>query len=103
LTPAYVLLPDAEADLRAIVRYTRAQWGDAQTRSYVAKLTRCIETIAGGERPTKDLSDLYPGLRMVHCQHHFIFCLPRDDAAALVVAIFHERMDLMTRLANRLK
>ncbi len=103
MTPAYVLLPDAEADLRTIIRYSRAQWGDAQTRNYVAKLTRCIETIVGGERATKDVSDLYPGLRMVHCQHHYIFCLPRENDAALVVAIFHERMDLMTRLADRLK
>lgn len=103
MTRAYVLLPEAEADLRAIIRYTRAQWGDAQTRSYVATLTRCIEDIADGERTAKDLSGIHPGLRMVHCQHHYIFCLPRENAAALVVAILHERMDLMTRLADRLK
>jgi len=42
-------------------------------------------------------------LRMVRCEHHYIFCLPRDDAPALVVAIFHERMDLMARLADRLE
>lgn len=103
MTPAYVLLAGAEADLRTIIRYTRAQWGDAQSRNYVAKLTRCIEHVAKGERASRDVSDLYPGLRMVHCQHHYIFCLPRENAAALVVAIFHERMDLMARLADRLK
>ena len=102
MTPRYVLLPEAEADLRAIIHYTRAEWGDAQTRNYVAKLTRCIENIAGGGRTGKDLSDIHPGLRVFHCQHHYIFCLPRENAAALVVAILHERMDLMTRLADRL-
>jgi len=66
------LLPEAEADLRAIIRYTRAEWGDAQTRNYVAKLTRCIENIAGSERTGMDLSDIHPGLRVVHCQHHYI-------------------------------
>jgi len=49
------------------------------------------------------MTALYPALRMVHCEHHYIFCLPRDDAPVLVVAIFHERMDLMTRLVERLE
>jgi len=39
---------------------------------------------------------------MAHFEHHYVFCLPREDGPALVVAIFHERMDLMTRLADRL-
>jgi len=79
------------------------QWGDAQTRNYVAKLKSCIEAVAVGEGLFKDLAALYPGLRMARCEHHYIFCLPRDDAPALVVAIFHERMDLMVRLTDRLK
>ena len=40
---------------------------------------------------------------MIKCEHHYIFCLPRKDAPALVVAIFHEKMDLMARLTDRLK
>ena len=103
MTASYVLLAAAEADLRDIVHYTRTQWGDAQTRSYVAKLKSCIEAVAVGEGLFKDLAALYPGLRMARCEHHYIFCLPRDDAPALVVAIFHERMDLMVRLTDRLK
>ena len=103
MTPTYALLPEAEADLRTIIRYTRAEWGDAQTRNYVAQLTRCIETVAEGKRTGKDLSEIHPGLRMVRCQHHYIFCLPRANAIALVVAILHERMDLITRVADRLK
>ena len=103
MTASYVLSSAAEADLRDIVRYTRKQWGDAQTRSYMTTLKACIESIATGRGLFKDMAALYPALRMVHCEHHYIFCLPRDDAPALVVAIFHERMDLITRLADRLK
>lgn len=103
MTAHYVLLAAAEADLRDIIRYTRERWGDDQTRRYVAKLTRGIEAVAAGKGAYKDVSALYPGLRMVRCEHHYIFCLPRDDAPALVVALFHERMDLMVRLADRLK
>lgn len=102
MTVGYVLSAAAEADLRDVIRYTREQWSDAQTRSYVAKLQTGMESVASGDGFFKDMSALYPSLRMVRCEHHYIFCLPRDDAPALVVAIFHERMDLMVRLTARL-
>ena len=102
MTTDYILTAGAEADLREIIRYTRKQWGDAQVRSYIAKLEGGIAHLAAGEGAFKDMTALYPALRMVRCEHHYIFCLPRDDAPSLVVAIFHERMDLMLRLADRL-
>lgn len=102
MSAAYILTAEAEADLRGIVRYTRQEWGEAQTRKYLSPLARGIERQAMGQGVFKDLSALHPGLRMVRCEHHYIFCLPRDDAPALVVAILHDRMNLMARLAGRL-
>lgn len=92
----------AEADLRGIVRYTRKAWGDAQARRYAAQLERGVEGVVSGQGAFRDMSVLYPGLRMARCEHHYIFVLPRDGAPALVVAILHERMDLMVRLGERL-
>lgn len=103
MSDSYVLTEAAEADVRALIRYTRAQWGVAQTRIYVAALERGMARLAAGEGPFKDMSALYPQLRMMHCEHHYIFCLPRNTAPALVIAVLHERMDLMVRLAERLK
>lgn len=97
-----MLTDAAEADMRDIIRYTRKQWGDAQVRRYIAKLEQGIVRLAASQDAFKDMSALYPALRMAHCEHHYVFCLPRENAPALVVAIFHERMDLMTRLAARL-
>lgn len=102
MTAAFILSSAAETDLRTIIRYTRAEWGDAQARTYLKKLTRGIERVAAGQGAFRVMSALYPHLRMVRCEHHYIFCLPRDAAPALVVAILHERMDLMVRLADRL-
>ncbi|MDR2173202.1 MAG: type II toxin-antitoxin system RelE/ParE family toxin [Burkholderiales bacterium] len=99
---AWVLTADAEADLRDIIRYTRKEWGAVQVRRYIAKLELGINRLAAGQGAFKDVSELYPALRMAHCEHHYLFCLPRERAPALVVAIFHERMDLMARLADRL-
>ncbi|MEA9581286.1 type II toxin-antitoxin system RelE/ParE family toxin [Xanthomonas nasturtii] len=98
----YVLTDAAEADLRGIIRYTSARWGQAQVRRYIADLEQGIAGLAAGEGPFKDLSALYPALRMSHCMQHYVFCLPREHAPSLIVAILHERMDLMVRLAGRL-
>ncbi len=102
MRPAYVLTDEAEADLRGIVRNTRKEWGDAQVRRYVTGLERGMSRLVAGQGAFKDMSALYPALRMARCEHHYVFCLLRENAPALIVAIFHERMDLMTRLAARL-
>lgn len=75
--------------------------GDAQTRRYIAILSAGIDQIARGHG--KDMSALHPGLLMSRCQHHYLFCLPQTDGPALIIAILHERMDLMARLADRLR
>lgn len=103
MTISYALSAAAETDLRGIIRYTRQQWGDDQVRAYIAKLTRCIENAVSGQRSTKDMNDIHAGLRMSRCEHHYVFYLLRENQPALIVAIFHERMDLMTRLTERLR
>jgi len=103
LTLPYVLTIAAEADLREVLRYTRRQWGVAQARRYASQLQRCAEALAMGEARHRGQEDLHPGLRMVRCGHHFIFCLPRIDAPALIIAILHERMDLIARVVGRLE
>lgn len=98
----YDLSQSAEDDLRDIVRYTRQLWGDSQARHYVAVLKSGIERVAAGQGIFKDMTAIHPRLRMVHCRHHYIFCLARENEPALIVAILHERMDLMARLSDRL-
>ncbi len=95
-------LPAADADLREIIRYSRKQWGVAQTHTYVAALKHGIEELAKGEGFYKTLSEVHPELRIAHCGHHYIFCLNRSDAPAIIVAILHERMDMLARLKSRL-
>lgn len=88
--------------MRDIIRYTRKQWSDAQVRRYIEALEQGIARLVAGEGAFKAMDALYPSLRMAHCAHHYVFCLPREHEPALIVAIFHERMDLMARLADRL-
>ena len=98
----YVLTDAAEADMREIIRYTRKHWGDTQVRRYITKLELGIARLVARQGVFKEMDALYPALCMARCEHYYIFCLPREQAPALIVAIFHERMDLMARLAGRL-
>jgi len=100
VTPAYVLTQGAEADLRDIIRYTAEQWGAEQCGIYVAALE--AKALARGHGAFRELSDLLPGLRMGVSGKHLIFCLPRPEAPAIILAILHERMDMITRLKSRL-
>ena len=98
----YILTEDAAEDIRGIIRYTRETWGTAQARRYMADLEEGIVRLASNPARFRDMSALYPALCMAHFERHYVFCLPRDDAPALIVAVLHERMDLMARLADRL-
>lgn len=102
MTLTFALSSAAEADLRRIVRYSRNRWGEAQTRTYLGKLHKGIERLAAAEPPFKNLDTLFPSLRAARCASHYVFCLGRASEPALIVAILHQNMDLITRLAERL-
>lgn len=102
MSPAYVLTSAAEQDVRSILRYTRQQWGEAQVRAYMHGLERGIARLAAGQGAFRDMGAMHKGLRMARCRHHYVFCLSREDGPALVLAILHEKMDLIARLGDRL-
>jgi toxin ParE1/3/4 len=102
VTRTHVYAKAAADDLREITRYTLEQWGAEQCRSYIAALDAKAAALAQGQGPFKDLSSLIPGLRAATSGKHYVFCLPRKDAPALILAILHERMDILVRLKSRL-
>ncbi|MCH2241778.1 MAG: type II toxin-antitoxin system RelE/ParE family toxin [Aquabacterium sp.] len=98
----YVLTRSAAADVAEIARYTAARWGAEQARRYVAQLEEAACDVATGQGPLRSLDDIHPGLRMKAVGRHFIFCLPQPQGPAAILAVLHERMDLMVRLRARL-
>jgi toxin ParE1/3/4 len=101
--PSWMLSADALRDLREIRRYTEREWGNQQALKYRVQLRACAERLANQPTSGKNMSELKTGLRSLRCQHHYIFCMFAAETPPLVVAIFHERMDLITRIAARLK
>ncbi|WJT01119.1 type II toxin-antitoxin system RelE/ParE family toxin [Novosphingobium humi] len=102
MTVAYVLTKAAEQDIRSILRYTRQQWGEGQMRAYMSALEQGIAQLAAGQGAYRDMGAMREGLRMARCRHHYIFALGREDGPTLILAILHEKMDLIARLGDRL-
>ena len=101
MSRSYVLSEGAVTDLRDITRYTLETWGAVQCRAYIADIERKADALARGEGLFKEMHDLLPGLRVALSGKHYLFCLPRQDKPAIILAILHERMDVMRHLQSR--
>jgi len=102
VTKPYDLSPGAKDDIQEIARHTVAHWGEEQCRTYIAALEAKATALAAGACPYRNMGALMPGLRAATSGKHYIFCLPRSDAPALILAVLHERMDILDRLKSRL-
>ena len=100
--PNYDLTEAAEADLKSIADYTISRWGSKQAVRYGAILDSHFEAIGDGKARTRIFLLHRPELRASRVDHHYVFHLEREKHCPLILAVFHESMDLMTRLRARL-
>ena len=101
--PDYKLTTHTEQDLRDIARYTIDMWGVEQAERYEALLSKRFQEIAQGIVTPRTFLKRRPDLLFTHCEHHFIFYWqPNDRTKPIILAVLHERMDLMQRLKARL-
>ena len=100
--PEYELTTFAEDDLKSIARYTIDTWGLEQAKCYEAFLVKGFRQIAQNRITARVFLSHRPDLLFTHCEQHYIFYSLRETQCPLIIAIFHERMDLMQRLKNRL-
>ncbi len=97
----FELTPAAKDDIADIARYTVQKWGKPQAMKYADLLDACFHKIARGEDISKTVLLHQKHIRVCKCEHHYIFYL-RKDERAIILAVLHERMDLMERLKARL-
>ena len=98
----YELTPAAEADLREIARYTLREWGVRQQEQYARLLARCFLGIAEGRVRARSFSERYPQVQVTRCEHHHVFFLHPEGQKPRIIAVLHERMDMLTRMGERL-
>lgn len=80
--------------------YTQATWSDKQADLYQQNLHDCCKKIAIGNANTKPVIGI-DRVNVLRCHHHYIFFIERNDAI-VIIAVLHERMDLVARLKDRL-
>lgn len=101
--PAYELTDAADADLQSIARYTIDTWGAEQAQRYGTLLEKHFQVIAKYPEKGRIFLSHRPDLRVSRCEHHYAFHLVRPKQGPLILAVFHESMDLMRRLRDRLE
>jgi toxin ParE1/3/4 len=97
---AYRFSEKAAEDLVDIWIYTDETWGEEQADRYQEEIFACCERVANGSTGLKPVRGM-PGISSFRCRHHFLFFVG-DGETTTFIAVFHERMELMVRLRNRL-
>jgi plasmid stabilization system protein ParE len=102
--PSYELTPEAEADLEAIAEYTLREWGAEQQARYATLLEAGFACIADGSVIPRRFLEHYPHVFVTRCEHHYVFyLLPEGATIPRILAVLHERMNLIARLRDRLE
>ncbi len=99
---AYALTKDAEADLAGIAHYTIIEWGEDQAGLYIDKLHQCFQKLATKNVRSKTFSQQFSQVFVTSCEHHYVFYLHHEKEKPLIIAVLHERMDMLARLKKRL-
>ncbi|WP_247146749.1 type II toxin-antitoxin system RelE/ParE family toxin [Escherichia coli] len=96
----YHLTPDAQSDLIGIHRFTLAQWGTTQSKTYLSGLRQTIQLLA--ETPT--LGKNRPEVRMnvfsFPYSSHVIYYIQHEHQF-VVFGILHKSMVPLAHLAER--
>jgi len=91
------LAPQAVKDLEEIYEYTLLNWGITQTEKYQDELYSAMQTVL--ENPS--IGSLYffkeGNYRKMNINRHIIF-YRQNQEEIIVIRIFHERMDLESKL-----
>jgi plasmid stabilization system protein ParE len=98
----YDLTLSAQADLEEIARYTLGKWGELQAKRYAALLDDCFEKIAEGRAISRTFSAALPQVQVTRCHRHSVFFVQPENKKPCIVAILHERMEIISRLKHRL-
>lgn len=98
---SFKLTNAVKADLSDIARYTADKWGKRQALKYADLLDQCFQQIAEEKDISKTILPHNAFVRVCRCEHHYVFYL-RQEKGPVILAVLHEKMDLIERLKERL-
>ncbi len=94
-----VLAPDAKADLAAIGRYSRRQWGAEQARVYSRTIAERIFRLREHPRLGHKRQDVDAQVRCLRSGRHLIF-YDATETTLTVLRVLHERQDAPGHVAT---
>ncbi len=97
----FQLSPSARTDLNSVIDYTVKHFGVDQAGKYVQSLEKCPENLAVNQQ-ARTLSDVHSEVKFTRCEHHYIFGIHQTAKSFHIIAILHEKMDLVKCLEGRL-
>lgn len=89
----------AREDFVAILRYTLANWGEAQMLQYRETLDSAFNSLAENPELGRARSELAQGYQTIAVGSHVIV-YRKDDQMLDIVRILHSRMDPATQLTE---
>ncbi len=92
----------AQEDIKEIARYTMSRWGEEQSIRYAKSLEKCFCEITDKTVSSKNFSNNFPEILVTWCQKHYVFYIYPAGKLPLIIAVLHERMDMLARLKRRL-
>jgi len=98
----YELTSSAQEDLKEIARYSITKWSKKQSLKYAELLEKRFHEIAARTAYSRNFSNRYPQILVTRCEHHYIFYIHPKEKPPRIIAILHERMNMLVRLKNRL-
>jgi toxin ParE1/3/4 len=87
-----ILNPDAQADVRSILRYTARTWGIQQRAAYQAQLDEGMTPLVEFPERGIERHDLYVGCRALRVQQHIVY-YRLTETHIIVGRILHNRQD----------
>jgi plasmid stabilization system protein ParE len=99
----YKLTKAADEDFENIIRYTLEKHGARQVRKYSSLLLKCLLNLARDQGHIRSMPDIHSDLCYILCEHHYIFGIKRKKEPMIIVAILHERMEMLQRISDRLE
>ena len=91
--------PEAKADLREILQYTRETWGQAQRDVYEAAIDRAFDRIVAFPELGTARPELFPGCLIRVIEEHIIYYRIVDHGI-WVIRVLHHRRDAAAMLGG---
>ncbi|WP_261831842.1 type II toxin-antitoxin system RelE/ParE family toxin [Leminorella grimontii] len=97
----YVLTAEAQKDLVDIRRYTREQWGNRQSVSYLSQMQRTLQNLADAPAIGKSREDEF-GLNVYSFPYssHIIY-YARHSTGIVILAVLHQSQIPASHLLHR--